>query len=107
MNLFRLDEMKGGWFVGDFSPAAVQCPEAEVACKTYAAGDSEDRHVHKVATEITLIARGRAIINGRMVATGDIVVLSPGESADFKVMEDTMTLVVKIPSVRGDKYPAG
>lgn len=107
MIFFRLEEMKGGWFVGDFSPVAVRCSEAEVACKLYPAGASEDRHVHKVATEITLIARGRAVMNGRVVSSGDIVVIPPGESTDFNVLEETLTLVVKLPSVRGDKYPAG
>jgi hypothetical protein len=32
--------------------------------------------------------------------------LEPGESADFNVLEDTTTVVVKVPSLLGDKYPA-
>lgn len=106
MNFYRLENMKGGWFVGDFAPTAVRCPEAEVACKSYSAGAVEERHVHKISTEITLIARGRVIMNGRTLTSGDIVVIPPGESTDFNVLEETLTMVVKIPSVQGDKYSA-
>jgi hypothetical protein len=96
--------MTGGWLVGDFEPSCFNTAACEVACKYYEAGAAEAAHVHRVATEITLIASGRAIMNGRVLTAGDIVVLAPGEAADFQVLEPTTTVVVKVPSVRGDKY---
>ena len=50
MQRFDLKSMKGGWFLGDFEPAAYRTPAAEVCCKHYRAGDAETRHVHRVAT---------------------------------------------------------
>ena len=35
-----------------------------------------------------------------------IVQLDPGEPSDFEAIEPTITVVVKMPSVAGDKYPA-
>jgi hypothetical protein len=99
-----LSGMVGGWFVGDFSPTLLNTNEAEVACKKYKRGDSERRHVHKVATELTLIVSGRVRMNGREIGAGEIVTLLPGESSDFQVIEDAVTVCVKIPSVKGDKY---
>jgi hypothetical protein len=96
--------MVGGWFVGDFSPSCLRTPGVEVACKTYKAGDAERRHVHKIATELTLIVSGRVRMNGMEVEGGKIVMLAPGESSDFQALADTVTVVVKLPSVAGDKY---
>ena len=104
MKVCRLDEMIGGWFVGDFSPAAHRSATCEVAYKQYRAGEREDAHVHKVATEITAIVSGRVRMNGVEYTAGDIIVLAPGEPTDFEALEDTSNVVVKLPSVKGDKY---
>ncbi len=106
MRSAKLSEMKGGWFAGDFSPACLKSKEFEAACKYYKAGAREGSHVHKVATEITVIAKGRAEMGGRVFAEGDVIILSPGDATDFHALEDTITMVVKVPSVAGDKYPA-
>ena len=76
-----------------------------MAVKIYAANTGEAAHVHRVATELTLIASGRVTMNGRTCVAGDIIVLEPGEHTDFFAHEPTVTVVVKMPSARGDKYP--
>jgi quercetin dioxygenase-like cupin family protein len=101
----RLTDMVGGWMVGDFEPSCLRTPACEVACKHYDAGAHEHAHVHRVATELTLIASGRVVMNGRILTAGDIVVIEPGEAADFTALEAATTVVVKLPSVAGDKYP--
>ncbi|MCB2227337.1 MAG: hypothetical protein KQH53_11725 [Desulfarculaceae bacterium] len=104
MDKHQLSEMIGGWFVGDFDPTVVRSKDVEVAVKQYTRGDSEQRHMHKVAAEITVIAQGHVRMNGTDYKTGDIVLIHPGESTDFQAVEDTLTVVVKMPSVMGDKY---
>ena len=106
MKTSQLSDMKAGWFVGDFLPTCYKLKECEVACKYYKQGDSEERHVHKVATEITVIASGHVVMNGVEFRNGDIILLEPGEPTDFHVLQDTITIVVKMPSLLGDKYPA-
>jgi quercetin dioxygenase-like cupin family protein len=105
MTLTHLADMTKGWFVGDFAPTALRTTAAEVAVKAYRAGDREDRHHHKVATEITLILSGEVRMNGTTYRGGDIVRIEPGESTDFEAVTDTTTVVVKVPSAAGDKYP--
>ena len=100
----RLSDMKGGWFVGDFSPVVLRSKEAEVAVKFYVRGAREDRHVHRVAHELTLILNGSVRMNGEDLAHGDIVMLEPGEPTDFEALTDVTTVVVKVPSIIGDKY---
>ena len=104
LEIFHLDKMVEGWFVGDFAPSALQTSAAEVAVKRYKAGDREDTHVHKVATEITLVLEGTVVMCGRRLTCGDIVKLAPGEATDFSAMTDAITVVVKLPSVKDDKY---
>ena len=105
MKVDRLERMKGGWFVGNFTPTCLHSDAFEVACKHYRKGDREARHVHKIAVEVTLIAAGCVVMNGHRYQAGDIIVLEPGDATDFEALEDGTAMVVKVPSVPGDKYP--
>jgi quercetin dioxygenase-like cupin family protein len=104
LEIFRLDEMVKGWFVGDFSPAALRTEAAEAAVKHYKAGDREAPHLHKIAAEVTLVLEGTIEMCGRRLNNGDIIKLAPGEATDFLAVTDATTVVVKLPSVTGDKY---
>jgi quercetin dioxygenase-like cupin family protein len=101
----HLDNMVRGWFVGDFAPSVVRMTDAEVAIQRFAAGEIEAEHHHRAATEITVIVSGRARMCGREVGPGDILVLPPNTATSFEAIEDTITAVVKTPSVPGDKFP--
>jgi quercetin dioxygenase-like cupin family protein len=105
MKTARLEDFTGGWFVGDFEPVLHATPEVEVAVKYYRAGDHEKAHVHKVAREITVIVSGRVRMCEDEFSAGDIIVLEPGDATGFEAMTDAATAVVKLPSVKGDKYP--
>lgn len=104
MTRHALDEMVRGWFVGDFEPTAYRTSEVEVAIKHYLAGDAEDRHVHKVATELTAVVSGSVRMDGRELHAGEILRLDPGEPCDFLALTDATVVAVKLPAVPGDKY---
>jgi quercetin dioxygenase-like cupin family protein len=100
----RLDNFVKGWVVGNFEPTLFQTDDFEVAVKNYKVGDYEEKHYHKVATEWTIISKGRVLMNGVEYSEGDVITIEPNEATDFKVLEDTTTTVIKIPCVNGDKY---
>jgi len=104
MRHHKLDEMTKGWFVGDFAPVALSSKHCEVAVKHYNAGDREALHHHRIATEITVIISGSVRMNGKVWNAGDIITMEPGEATDFEAITDTVNVVVKTPSVTGDKY---
>jgi quercetin dioxygenase-like cupin family protein len=104
MKLHKESELKKGWFVGDFCPTCLSTQVAEVALKRYSAGDQEGWHHHKIATEITFVVEGELEMNGSRYKKGDIVIVEPGESTNFRAITDSINVVVKIPSVKGDKY---
>lgn len=104
MTVNKLDDMVKGWFVGDFEPTLVQTNDIEVAVKSYKKGDSEDKHYHKIATEITVVVSGRVKMNNIIYTKGDIITIEPNEFTDFEALENTVCTVVKYPGASNDKY---
>lgn len=105
MKVSDLSDMMKGWFVGNFEPCALSTTAAEVGVKTYRAGEVEATHVHRIATEVTLVLSGEVEMNGERFTSGRIITLAPGEAASFRALTDATTVVVKTPSAPGDKYP--
>ena len=75
MQMAKLTDMVRGWFVGDFSPTVLSTKAVEVGVKLYKAGASEERHFHKIATEVTVILSGRVRMNGVEFGSGDIITI--------------------------------
>lgn len=100
----NLKDMKLGWFVGNFEPSLYKTNDVEIAVKSYKKGDSEERHHHRIATEITVIVSGKVRMNDLILESGDILVIPPYESTDFEVLQDTVTTVAKLPGANNDKY---
>lgn len=105
MKIAKLEDMFKGWFVGNFEPTLLRTNDVEVAVKSYNKGDYEEKHYHKIATELTVIISGRVKMNGVEYGKGDIIVMEPNEATDFECLEDgTQNVVVKIPGANNDKY---
>lgn len=99
-----MKDMKGGWFVGDFEPSSHKTRDFEVCYKVHNKGDIWPIHYHKVAYEINYLIRGKMIVSGKELLAGQIFVFEPGEVADPKFLTDCELIVVKTPSIVGDKY---
>lgn len=104
MKVARLNQMVRGWFVGNFAPTLYRTNHVEVAVKKYCAGDAENAHYHKIATEMTVIVSGSVCMNGVCYHEGDIIVMEPGDVTDFQALTDVVNVVVKIPGANNDKY---
>lgn len=104
MEVHKISDMFKGWFIGNFEPSLFKTNDVEVGLKEYKAGDSEGKHFHKIATEYTVIVNGEVEMNGIRYAEGDIIIIKPNESTDFKAITDVKTLVVKLPGASDDKY---
>jgi mannose-6-phosphate isomerase-like protein (cupin superfamily) len=104
MKIHNIENFTKGWFVGDFDPSILKTKDFEVAIKEYKAGDYEKMHVHKIATEYTIIVSGTVSMNNILYKKGSIIEIEPGEYTDFESLTDSITVVVKTPCVKGDKY---
>lgn len=104
MDIFKIHEMKNGWFVGDFKPTAFNTKDFEASYKKYSRGEPAEIHYHKKAIEINLLVRGKITIQDKELNSGDIFVLHPYEIANVVFLEDSEILAIKAPSVIGDKF---
>jgi len=104
MKVAKLEDMIKGWFVGNFDPTLIKTNDVEVAVKEYKKGEKEEKHYHKIATEITVIVSGKVKMNDKIYLKGDMIVIEPNEATDFEALEDSVNTVVKYPGANDDKY---
>lgn len=115
MQFYKLDSFIGGWFIGNFDKSVLKTDLVEVSYKKHPKNEKWPRHYHAIATEYNALLRGKMqmISWGRMEITngniyqcnpGDIFVVRPMETVQPIFQEDCELIVVKIPSLPGDKY---
>jgi len=104
MNNSNIKDFIRGWFVGNFNPSLLKTNDVEVGYKIYKKGDKEDEHYHKIATEITLITKGKVKLNDDVFGVGSIITINPNDVIKFEALEDSENVVVKIPGASNDKY---
>lgn len=104
MEIFKIEEMAGGWYAGDFDPAAYRTKDFEICYKKHTRGEEWPKHFHKEADEINYLRSGRMIIQGKELVGGDIFILRKNEVADPVFLEDCEVFIVKTPSIPGDKF---
>jgi hypothetical protein len=104
MQKFNLKDYTRGWVFGNFEPSLFKTDHCEFGIKRYNKGDVEQKHFHKLATEWTIIVEGAVEMNGIRYYKDDIIKIEPNESTDFKCLTDVITVVIKTPCVKDDKY---
>jgi quercetin dioxygenase-like cupin family protein len=104
MQVNEIKNFIGGWFIGNFSPSLHQTQDFEVAYHSYHQGQIWPDHFHKIAREIVYVISGTMKINGTTVTKGNLFILEPNEISRSEYLTDCELLIVKTPSVPGDKY---
>ncbi len=104
MKKFNLKSFTKGWFIGNFKPAIFNTADFEIAIKKYQKGNKENSHYHKVAKEYTAIISGLFKFNDKILKEGDIMMIEPNESVKFACLKDGVNVVIKIPSIKNDKF---
>jgi quercetin dioxygenase-like cupin family protein len=104
MEKHKIEDFKGGWFIGNFIPSSHITKDFEVCYKKHFQGEKWPVHYHKESKEINYLVRGKMKIQNQIIEQGDIFILHPYEVADPVFLEDCEVLIVKTPSVPGDKY---
>jgi hypothetical protein len=104
MDVRKLSEFVGGWFVGNFQPTLLNTAAFEVAWKVHSREEGVEPHLHRRVTEYNLLAHGSMTVNGVLLAEQDLFVLHPGERVDIVIHTDEVHVVcVKVPSIPADK----
>ena len=104
MKVYELKDFVRGWFIGDFEPSILRTADFEVGLLSHSKGEYWAPHAHKLSDEFNLLVKGKMMICGQEINEGQIFVIQKNEVADPQFLEDCQVLVVKSPSVPGDKY---
>jgi quercetin dioxygenase-like cupin family protein len=101
---YRIEDFKGGWFMGNFEPSLLKTNEFECSVKTHIKGEVWEKHYHQEAVEYNFVFEGIIEIDDIEYIKGDIFVVHPGTIVDPIFKEDCSIMCVKTPCVIGDKY---
>lgn len=104
MKKTRIEDYKRGWFIGNFEPSVLKTPAFEVSYMRHSKGEYWAPHFHKESEEYNVLIEGKMSIQGQVLESGDVFVFEKGEIADPVFLEDCKLIVVKVPSILGDKY---
>ena len=109
MRKARIEDFHRGWFIGDFEPSILRTKAFEVGILTHKMGEYWAPHFHKEAIEYNVLISGdMSIVHGDNTITylkpGDVFAFEKGEVSEPMFHTDCKILVVKVPSVIGDKY---
>ena len=99
----RLVSFKGGWFLGNFQPSLQRTQRCEVGYKVHAQGDVWPAHYQKTAWEYNLLVYGHLQIGRQHFYGGDLFVVPPTRVVKPLFHSRCEVVVVKIPSIPGDK----
>jgi quercetin dioxygenase-like cupin family protein len=103
-----IDRMKKGWFIGNFQPSVFMTKDFEIGHAKHKKGETNDGHHHKVATEINYLINGRIRISNGVTTVilyqGAIWITPPNTVYEIEFLDDSDIIVIKTPSVPGDKY---
>lgn len=103
MKIDRIEDMKDGWYIGNFLPSVLKTEVFEVCYKKHKKGEKWETHYHEKITEINLLIKGKMMINNTLLLEGDIFTIPPFYVSSPNFLEDCEIIIIKTPSIINDK----
>ena len=103
MRHYRIENMKAGYFTGNFEPAAMRAIGVEIAIKTLSKGLIRT-YYRKIDTQFIVILDGELWSGGIVYGGGDILIFHPYDIVEILATKDTEYLTVRCPGSHGDIY---
>lgn len=103
MKNYKVNDMKAGFFVGDFTPVAFNNSNVEVALKAIHKGTLDANYYRKIDTEVILVVEGAIEVNRKIYEEGDVIVFDPNEMINLFAVEDTKYILLKFPGTNNDR----
>lgn len=107
MKYENIENMKLGYFLGNFSPAIFNSENVEMAIKSYNFGNYEGGYYRKTDTEIFVVLLGKVEFNGKVLSKGGMIRYEPREVKHVFPVEDSQCLVVRFPGTKRDLHYRG
>ena len=103
MKTKNLENFTKGWLVGDFEPSILRHKDIEVGIAYHTKNEPTQKHFHTSSDEYNVIVSGKMNVNGKVMTKGSIFVYERNEVSDCEFLEDTILVIIRIPSAPGDK----
>lgn len=106
----KIDNYKNyrNWIIGNFEPSLLKTEDFEIAVFNIKKGEKSDRHYHSKSVELNIIISGECLVNcsgiKHKLKAGDIFCFPPKVKSDVHYTSDTVLIVIKTPSIPGDKH---
>ena len=97
MEVFKLKDMRHGWYAGNFTPTSFSTDLFEACYRTHPKGETWDTHYHEHITEVNLLVSGKMRLQNTELNSGDIFIIKPYEIADPEFLEDCTIMCIKTP----------
>jgi dTDP-glucose pyrophosphorylase len=104
IEIFKLEDMFRGWFIGNFEPSVYKNCTFEVGYLSHKKNEIWDVHYHNNLTEINLLIEGKMILNDIEINKNEIFVINKKDIACPIFLEDCRIICIKIPQILGDKH---
>lgn len=104
MHISKITDYYRGWFIGNFEPSLLKTSDFEVGLLNHKKGEVWPAHYHKESIEYNVLVKGKMIIQGKELNSGDVFVFEKGEIADPIFLEDCTVVAIKVPSIPSDKF---
>jgi len=93
-------KMQGGWFIGNFKPAAHNINCGEAAVKKYVQGYVESSYCHEKASTLYVVISGEISFNGEICGANDVVYYGAGEVISLTAITNTIVMLVVVGDVK-------
>lgn len=103
MDIYKIEDMFRGWFIGNFEPTVFKTSEVEVGFKVHKKNEKYEMHYQTQVVEINLLISGKMKMHNKDLVSGDIFILYPYEVSDQEFIEDCEIVCIKIPGITNDK----
>lgn len=96
MKHYNFKTMRGGWFVGDFYPTALNWQGGEISIKHFPKNHVEVSYCHENARKFYVVLKGALYFDGQVAKKMQIVEILPGENVELIVKENSVVLLAVV-----------
>lgn len=104
MKTEHINNMKAGYFMGDFEPNIFRTDKVEMAMKEFPKGTLDSGYYRKKDVEVVVVLSGQIEVNGRKYDKGSMVRFDPYEMINIFAVTDSSLMIIRTPGTKNDIY---
>ncbi len=99
----NINDFLNGCIIGNYSNVLLNTKDFEISIQKYNKGMCDPSYYHKETLTYTVVLEGVIKFHKSIYYKDDIIEIVEWETVSFECLEDATLLIIKIPSIIGDK----